>query len=99
MSISPDFAEKTPIGKTSEISVAALAADAALVGSAPTGVKGKVNPPRRVANRERRTREHLTPQEVDKLIKAAGRVGRYGHRDVTLILVAYRHGLRVGELV
>src|SRR5207249_4008979 len=52
-----------------------------------------------VSNRERRTREHLTPQEVEKLITAASRVGRYGHRDATIILVAYRHGLRVGELV
>jgi type 1 fimbriae regulatory protein FimB/type 1 fimbriae regulatory protein FimE len=24
---------------------------------------------------------------------------RYGHRDATMILVAYRHGLRVSELV
>ena len=65
----------------------------------PTPENGKVTPPRRVANRDRRTREHLTPQEVDKLIKAAGRIGRYGHRDATLILLAYRHGFRVSELV
>lgn len=41
----------------------------------------------------------MTPPEVDKLIKAASSVGRYGHRDATLILLAYRHGLRVSELV
>jgi type 1 fimbriae regulatory protein FimE len=29
---------------------------------------------------------------------AQGR-GRYGHRDATMILLAYRHGLRVSELV
>lgn len=70
------------------------------VGAArPTRENGKVAPPRRLTNRERRTREHLTPQEVDKLIKAASRVGRYGHRDASLILIAFRHGLRVSELV
>jgi type 1 fimbriae regulatory protein FimB/type 1 fimbriae regulatory protein FimE len=25
--------------------------------------------------------------------------GRYGHRDATMILLGFRHGLRVGELV
>jgi type 1 fimbriae regulatory protein FimB/type 1 fimbriae regulatory protein FimE len=44
-------------------------------------------------------REYLTADEVERLIRAAARVGRHGHRDATLILVAYRHGLRVGELV
>jgi type 1 fimbriae regulatory protein FimE len=29
---------------------------------------------------------------------AARERGRYGHRDTTMILVAYRHGLRVSEL-
>src|SRR4030095_10690388 len=60
---------------------------------------GKVAPPRRVANLERRSREHLTAAEVERLIIAAGRLGRHGVRDAALILLAYRHGLRVSELV
>jgi len=56
-------------------------------------------PPRRLPNRAVRSREYLTSDEVEKLIRAAARTGRHGHRDATLILVAYRHGLRVGELV
>ena len=51
----------------------------------------------RPANAELRTREYLTPAEVEKLIKEA-RQGRYGHRDGTLILVAFRHGLRASEI-
>jgi integrase len=55
-------------------------------------------PPRRKRNAERRPREYLTPAEVETLIATAKKRGRYGHRDVTTILIAYRHGLRVGEL-
>ncbi len=29
----------------------------------------------------------------------AARKNRWGHRDATMVLVAYRHGLRVSELV
>jgi type 1 fimbriae regulatory protein FimB/type 1 fimbriae regulatory protein FimE len=65
----------------------------------PTTENGKVSPPRRVSNRDRRSREHLTPQEVEAIAAAAGRIGRHGHRDSTLILIAYRHALRVSELV
>lgn len=46
-----------------------------------------------------RTREYLTEREVEGMIKTAKVVGRYGHRDSTLILLAYRHGLRISELV
>jgi len=53
--------------------------------------------PIRPANRELRPREYLTPTEVEKLTKVA-RNGRYGHRDATLILIAYRHGLRAVEI-
>jgi type 1 fimbriae regulatory protein FimB/type 1 fimbriae regulatory protein FimE len=53
--------------------------------------------PLRRPNAELRTREYLTPAEVNRLIKAA-RHGRYSHRDATLILVTYRHGLRAIEV-
>jgi integrase len=53
--------------------------------------------PVRPANAALRQREYLTTREVDRLIKAA-RDGRYAHRDATLILTAYRHGLRACEI-
>jgi integrase len=56
-------------------------------------------PPRRLSNASRRKREYLTPDEVDKLLRTSGNLGRHGARDRTLILIAYRHGLRVSELV
>lgn len=55
--------------------------------------------PSRPKNSDVRSREHLLPDEIDALMKAAGNVGRHRLRDRTLILVAYRHGLRVSELV
>ena len=58
----------------------------------------QIRPPRRRRNSERRPREYLTPAEVETLIVTAKKRGRYGHRDATMILIAYRHGLRVGEL-
>jgi type 1 fimbriae regulatory protein FimB/type 1 fimbriae regulatory protein FimE len=52
--------------------------------------------PTRAPNAELRSREYLTPAEIEKLMKAA-RDGRWGLRDATLIIVAYRHGLRAKE--
>lgn len=52
--------------------------------------------PRRLPNAEMRSREYLLPAEIEKLIRAA-KQGRRGHRDATLVLVAYRHGLRAVE--
>ena len=62
-----------------------------------TSKTGKL--PRRPKNKDVRSREYLTPDEVEALTQAASRRGRHGHRDATLILLAYRHGLRVSELV
>ncbi len=66
---------------------------------ARTNTISRVSPPRRVHNHQRRSREHLTATEVDALIEAAKDTGRHGHRDAAMILLAYRHGLRVSELV
>lgn len=68
--------------------------------SQPSTENGTVTslPPRRRGNKVVRTREHLTEAEVGKLIKAAGS-NRYGNRDATMILIAFKHGLRVSELV
>ena len=42
-------------------------------------------------------RRYLTEREVERLMETARKVGRRGHRDATMILVAYRHGLRASE--
>lgn len=63
----------------------------------PNIVNRKV--PLRMKNVDYRSREYLTENEVEQLMDAAGRVGRHGHRDSTLIMLSYRHGLRVTELV
>jgi type 1 fimbriae regulatory protein FimE len=55
-------------------------------------------PPPKPKNTDRRTRAYLTPTEVTQLMQAARHVGRHGHRDTTLILLMYRHGLRVSEV-
>jgi integrase len=63
----------------------------------PAIVNRTVTPTRR-PNADLRTREHLTEAEVERLMEAAKR-HRCGHRDATMVLVAYRHGLRASELV
>ena len=56
-------------------------------------------PPIKQKNKDRRPREFLTEKEVNELMKAARNIGRHGHRDYTIILIAYRHALRVSELI
>jgi integrase len=55
--------------------------------SAPTTVNSSV-----------RTREYLTTAEIERLMAAARKSSRYCHRDATMILIGYRHGLRASEL-
>jgi site-specific recombinase XerD len=59
----------------------------------------RVPPPRKRPNAHWRSREYLTPMEVETLVRAARHLGRHRHRDATMIQLAYRHGLRVAELI
>jgi type 1 fimbriae regulatory protein FimB/type 1 fimbriae regulatory protein FimE len=63
----------------------------------PATVKRTVTPTR-LPNSDLRTREHLTEAEVERLV-AAAKGNRWGHRDATMIVATYRHGLRASELV
>lgn len=54
---------------------------------------------RKPKNIDKRQREYLTAKEIADITKAARETGRHGYRDSVMILFAYRHGLRVSELV
>jgi type 1 fimbriae regulatory protein FimB/type 1 fimbriae regulatory protein FimE len=62
----------------------------------PATVKRKVTPTR-PKNADVRTREYLTEREIEKLIEAC-KDNRWAHRDQTMILLTFRHGLRASEL-
>ena len=47
---------------------------------------------------DRRSRRYFTEREVERLMDCARKHSRHGHRDATMVLVAYRHGLRASEV-
>lgn len=59
---------------------------------------GRPAPPRKPRNADVRGREYLTLEEVEQLRRSAAALGRHGDRDAAMILIAFRHGLRVSEL-
>jgi len=63
------------------------------------GKRVQTAPGRRTDAEIGRERKYLTPAEVEKLVATAKKRGRYGQRDALAILMCYRHGLRVSELV
>src|ERR1700720_3218163 len=80
-----------------------MAATAPLTLAAPDNEKFTVQSararlPRRKPNAEYRSREHLTEREVERLIEAM-KCNRWSHRDTSMALIAFRHGLRASELV
>jgi type 1 fimbriae regulatory protein FimB/type 1 fimbriae regulatory protein FimE len=54
---------------------------------------------RRLSNDHYRSREHLTWAEVEQLMEAVGSRDRHKLRNQGLVLLSFRHGLRVGEAV
>ena len=61
------------------------------------GTVNRTVTPKRPPNADLRPREYLTEAEVERLLRAT-RKNRWALRDATMILVAYRHGLRASEL-
>jgi type 1 fimbriae regulatory protein FimB/type 1 fimbriae regulatory protein FimE len=54
---------------------------------------------KRLPNLEYRSREYLTPKEVRSLLKAAQNYGRNRVRNYALVLLMFRHGLRLSEAI
>jgi len=80
------------------IALSNVIALAARHAATPTSQNGKVSPPIRKKNKATRSREYLTEGEIERMMAAASK-GRYGQRDAALVIIMYRHGLRVSEAV
>lgn len=61
--------------------------------------EGRIIGPGRKANNYYRSREYLTEIEIQRLLTASSKSGRNPKRDTAIILLGYRHGLRVSELI
>lgn len=59
----------------------------------------KLTPPAPKPKRPKKPIRYLTGPQVEALIAVAKKTSRHALRDATMILVAYRHGLRVSELI
>lgn len=54
--------------------------------------------PKKPFNKHKRPREYLLPEEVELMINAAIKNKRLGQRNQAIIMLAYRHGLRISEI-
>src|ERR1700726_978140 len=58
----------------------------------------KAAPRVNTSSRAKRSREYLTGEEMNKLLTAAKTASRNPARDFAMLLLMFRHGLRVSEL-
>jgi type 1 fimbriae regulatory protein FimE len=64
----------------------------------PEKQPGRSKPPIKV-KKDTGARKGVKPDEYQAIRKAAGSIGRYPHRDATMIMLGYLHGFRSKELV
>jgi hypothetical protein len=60
--------------------------------------RGAATAPDGAADRHERAKDYLSPGDMAKLLDAA-KARRHGGRDHLLLLMTYRHGLRVSETI
>ncbi len=72
--------------------------EAPITANATVGGGNGGKPPKRCKNKDMRPREYLTCEEVETLTRLARKSTRNPIRDAAMILMAFRHGLRVSEL-
>lgn len=61
--------------------------------------KARPAPPTKPRNIDVRSREYLSAEEAKSLREAAKAASRHGFRDWILLMMLYRHGLRVSEAI
>ena len=96
---SPNTRKKSPHNGKADNHVSSNIVPFTSAGNSALVLHNRKVTPRRLPNAALRSREYLTSDEVDQLSTAARKIGRHTHRDATMILLAFRHGLRVSELV